>query len=521
MTGQDDQFKQAVAAFKAGRRDEARNLLMDIVDKDERHEQAWLYLSALVETVEEQQICLENVLEISPNNDRARKGLEKVKQQIAARAPDETPAASTPQEPSMPSDMPLAVTDDDASPFSTLDWDTMPTPEDDIGAEALSQPIGAEFGGSSGDSLVGDAPTEFPAPDSFSSGSTAADETLDWLNDESTQPMFATPDQPVAAPSGPDRDPLAAATSVDWAASDAHATLGSGKDVDTPSPQEYDDWVQNLNIKNDEEPAAPEAEPAADALSSPFTDDAPGPFSGTDYMLGDETPGEPEAQAPAATDAASGGFGGDVFGSDAEPAWDSPNVGLSSGGVGDDDTAAAGGDAFADFDSSDSGLDVTEAAEPGDLFDGDSLYDETPSATDHAAPESGTGSLFDDDYGTEDEDFGSATVYEPDDALFGGDAEDDDLNFSFDEDDDSFLDEEPAKSAAETKSDKRSKKAKQAKQAKAAPAIDPAHAKYYALIPAEIEAKGGGSGRGGVMLGLLIMLALNAAGYAAYFLELI
>ncbi len=499
MTGQDDQFKQAVAAFKDGRREEARDLLMDIVDKDERHEQAWLYLSALVETVEEQQICLENVLEINPNNDRARKGLEKVKEQIAARAQDELPSANDMSSGlSVPPDISSAASDDsDASPFSTLDWDTMPAPEDEIGA-ASSQPIGAEFGATSGDALVGDAPAGFPPPDSFSPGGTADNDSLDWLNDESTQPMFSPPGQPAEPSRVPDSDPYASPTSVDWGASDAPATPGSGKNVDMLSSQEYDDWVQNLNIKNDDELAAPEAGTAADALGSPFTADAPGPFSGTDFMLGDETLGDPEMQTPEKTDAASGAFGGDVFGSDTVPAWDSPESGRGRG--------------------------ATAAADSSASFDADSMFDGAPAAVDGADSEFGSGSLFDDDYAAEDDDFGGATVYEPDESLFSADDDEDDLDFSFDEEDDSFLDEEPAKSAGKTKSDKRSKKTKQPKQRKqpkAAPAIDPAHAKYYALIPADIEAQGGSSGRGMVVLGILIMVALNAAGYAAYFLELI
>ena len=67
-------FQQAMDAFKAGRKDDARTLFMDIVERDKNHEQAWLYLSALVETLEEQQICLENVLTVNPNNEKAKKG---------------------------------------------------------------------------------------------------------------------------------------------------------------------------------------------------------------------------------------------------------------------------------------------------------------------------------------------------------------------------------------------------------------------------------------------------------------
>ncbi len=81
----DPQVKQAMSLFKAGHKEEARAILMEVVDKDEHNEQAWLWLSAMVDSLEEQQICLENVLSINPANERARKGLDTVSQKIAAQ----------------------------------------------------------------------------------------------------------------------------------------------------------------------------------------------------------------------------------------------------------------------------------------------------------------------------------------------------------------------------------------------------------------------------------------------------
>ena len=52
MTDQNEQFKQAVAAFKAGKKSEARDLLMAIVDQNERHEQASVVsLEKIIEAV--------------------------------------------------------------------------------------------------------------------------------------------------------------------------------------------------------------------------------------------------------------------------------------------------------------------------------------------------------------------------------------------------------------------------------------------------------------------------------------
>ncbi len=68
-------LRQAAAAAKAGRKAEARHLLETVLDADERNEQAWLWMSGVVDSDEERIICLENVLTINPQNQAARKGL--------------------------------------------------------------------------------------------------------------------------------------------------------------------------------------------------------------------------------------------------------------------------------------------------------------------------------------------------------------------------------------------------------------------------------------------------------------
>ncbi len=101
MANVDGIVQEGIAAIKAGRKDEAKRLLNKAVDLDERNEQAWLWLSACVETLEEQQICLENVLSINPANTKARKGLEALAQKTGQQAPppasgyDSNPFAGT------------------------------------------------------------------------------------------------------------------------------------------------------------------------------------------------------------------------------------------------------------------------------------------------------------------------------------------------------------------------------------------------------------------------------------------
>jgi hypothetical protein len=72
----DDLLKQGFAACKAGRNAEARKLLTQVLEQDERNEKAWLWLTGVVDTDEERTTCLENVLAINPNNEVAQRGMK-------------------------------------------------------------------------------------------------------------------------------------------------------------------------------------------------------------------------------------------------------------------------------------------------------------------------------------------------------------------------------------------------------------------------------------------------------------
>jgi hypothetical protein len=88
--------KQAVEAYKAQDKVRAKDLLLKAVDIDAKNEQAWMWMSAVVDSLEEQQVCLENALRLNPNNDRAKKGLEVVAQKISATAKPTPPPDSIP-----------------------------------------------------------------------------------------------------------------------------------------------------------------------------------------------------------------------------------------------------------------------------------------------------------------------------------------------------------------------------------------------------------------------------------------
>jgi tetratricopeptide (TPR) repeat protein len=74
-------LQAGIAAAKAGQTQEARHVLLRATELDERNEQAWLWLSGVVESIEDRRICLENVLAINPKNSYARAGLTWLDQQ--------------------------------------------------------------------------------------------------------------------------------------------------------------------------------------------------------------------------------------------------------------------------------------------------------------------------------------------------------------------------------------------------------------------------------------------------------
>ncbi len=96
-------LRDGIAAARAGQRDVARRLLAQVVEHDEHCAQAWLWLSGVVDSTEEREICLENVLTLDPQNRAALQGMAEVRVQKELRAaapaapeePEPAPAAST------------------------------------------------------------------------------------------------------------------------------------------------------------------------------------------------------------------------------------------------------------------------------------------------------------------------------------------------------------------------------------------------------------------------------------------
>jgi tetratricopeptide (TPR) repeat protein len=84
-------LKEGIQAAKNGQLIQARTLLMQVIALDENNEQAWLWLSGVVETDEDRLVCLENVLALNPDQPQARKGLDRLKN---ARQPADSPTST-------------------------------------------------------------------------------------------------------------------------------------------------------------------------------------------------------------------------------------------------------------------------------------------------------------------------------------------------------------------------------------------------------------------------------------------
>ena len=95
--------REGINAYKAGNKEEAKALLLKATEIDQMNEQAWLWLSGLMDSAADQRTCLENVLAINPNSDRAKQGLSFLTGQTSSGNPSPFPAPSSGAPPAAPS----------------------------------------------------------------------------------------------------------------------------------------------------------------------------------------------------------------------------------------------------------------------------------------------------------------------------------------------------------------------------------------------------------------------------------
>jgi len=71
-------INEAIEAYRAGNRNEAVRLLREVLQQDPRNEQAWLYMGAAIEDPEKRRQAFQRVLQINPDNEKAKAALERL-----------------------------------------------------------------------------------------------------------------------------------------------------------------------------------------------------------------------------------------------------------------------------------------------------------------------------------------------------------------------------------------------------------------------------------------------------------
>jgi len=73
-----DRLMDAVELVKSDQRREAINILRELIREDNDFEDAWLWMSVAVESLDQSSICLDNVLRVNPGNFNAASALYRI-----------------------------------------------------------------------------------------------------------------------------------------------------------------------------------------------------------------------------------------------------------------------------------------------------------------------------------------------------------------------------------------------------------------------------------------------------------
>jgi hypothetical protein len=115
-------LRKGIAAAQAGDVERAYELLLKVVDIDEYNEQAWLWLSSVVESDVDREVCLENVLAVNPDNTLAKAGLVHLRNKSVL--PPAPPVESEARPPSQPELEPSSsITEASIEALATDWWD--------------------------------------------------------------------------------------------------------------------------------------------------------------------------------------------------------------------------------------------------------------------------------------------------------------------------------------------------------------------------------------------------------------
>lgn len=75
-----DRLLDAIELVRLNRQDEALPILRELIQEDNDFEEAWLWMSVAVDSVDQSIICLDNVLRINPDNWQAAGALYKLRE---------------------------------------------------------------------------------------------------------------------------------------------------------------------------------------------------------------------------------------------------------------------------------------------------------------------------------------------------------------------------------------------------------------------------------------------------------
>lgn len=84
-------LQEGIDAARAGHDPRARDLLLQVLEQEPSNVRAWLWLSGVVDTPGEQELCLEQVISIDPDHSAARRGLVHLWEQRQAQRRQPSP----------------------------------------------------------------------------------------------------------------------------------------------------------------------------------------------------------------------------------------------------------------------------------------------------------------------------------------------------------------------------------------------------------------------------------------------
>ncbi len=114
-------LRTGIQAARAGDKQKARRIFERVLEADDSSELAWMWMASVVSTAEERRVCLENVLDINPNNARAIKALARMKARPVRHA--KPPAASKPAAPKAPARKP-DLPQEDVPVWESSEWES-------------------------------------------------------------------------------------------------------------------------------------------------------------------------------------------------------------------------------------------------------------------------------------------------------------------------------------------------------------------------------------------------------------